>query len=101
MGRKSNKILLEINAIGAKSQVGTEEIKKLFEKCLMPAILHELAAWGRILTNEIDEIERMQGKTLKQLLQVPISTPTARVLMETGTMEQGYGLLQSICSTVE
>ena len=23
---------------------------KLFELCLMPTILHELAAWGRILT---------------------------------------------------
>ena len=48
MWQKSNKILLQINAIGAKSQVGTEEIRvklKLFELCLMPAILHGLAAW--------------------------------------------------------
>ena len=28
----------------------------------MPAILHGLAAWGRILTREIEEIERMQSK---------------------------------------
>ena len=63
MGQKSNKILLEINAIGAKSQVGTEEIRvklKLFELCLISAIQHGLAAWGRILTREIEEIERMQ-----------------------------------------
>ena len=32
----------------------------------------------------MEEIERMQSKTLKQLLQVPISTSTAGVLMETG-----------------
>ena len=48
MWQKSNKIL-QINARGAaKSQVGTEEIRvklKLFELCLMPAILHGLAAW--------------------------------------------------------
>ena len=58
--QKSNKILLEINAIGAKSQVGTNEIRvklKLFELCLMPAILHGLEAWGRILTKEIEEID--------------------------------------------
>ena len=47
MGQKSNKILLEVNAIGAKSQVGIEEIRmklKLFELCLMCAVLHGLAA---------------------------------------------------------
>ena len=41
--QQSNKILFEINAIGSKSQVGTEEIRlklKLFQLCLMPAILH-------------------------------------------------------------
>ena len=96
MWQKSNKILLQINAIGAKSQVGTEEIRvklKLFELCLMPAILHGLAAWGRIMTREIEEIERMQSKTLKQLLKVPISPSTAGVLVETRR--------RSICNTVQ
>ena len=82
MGKNSNKILLEINAIGAKGQVGTEEIRvklKQFELCLMPAILLGLTAWGRILTREIEEV-----KSLKQLLQLPISTSTAGVLMKTG-----------------
>ena len=57
--------------------MGTEEIRvklKLFDSCLMPAILHGLAVWGRIMTREIEEIERMQNKALKQLLQVPMST---------------------------
>ena len=87
MWQKSNQILLQINAIGAKSQVGTEEIRvklMLFELCLMPAILHGLVAWGRIITRKIEEIERLQSKELKQLLQVPISTSTAGALMETG-----------------
>ena len=87
MWQKSNQILLQINAIGAKSQVGTEEIRvkpMLFELCLMPAILHGLVAWGRIKTRKIEEIERLQSKALKQSLQVPISTSTAGALMETG-----------------
>ena len=50
----------------------------------MPAILHGLAAWGRIMTREIEEIERIQSKALKQLLQVPISASTAGILMEKG-----------------
>ena len=46
MGQKSNKILLEINAIGAKNQMRTEEIRvkqKLLETCLLPAMLCGLA----------------------------------------------------------
>ena len=73
---KKFKKILEINAIGAKNQVGTEEIAvklKLFELWLMPAMQYWLAAWRRILTREPDKIEIMQSKALKQLLQVPIS----------------------------
>ena len=87
MWQKSKKIFLEINVIRANSEVGTEKIRvklKLSELCLMPGTLHGLAVWGRILTRQIEEIERMQSKALKKLLQVPISTSTAGVLMETG-----------------
>ena len=62
MWQKSNKTLLEI-----QSQVETKEIRvrlKLFELCLMPSMLHGLAAWGRIMTREIEEKERMQNKAL-------------------------------------
>ena len=47
MRQKSNEILLEINTIGRKSQVGTGEIRvklELFELCRMPVILYGLAA---------------------------------------------------------
>ena len=67
--------------------MGTEKIRvklNLFELCLMPALQHGLAAWEMIMTRGIEEIERMQSKALKQLLQVPISRSTAHILMETG-----------------
>ena len=38
----------EICAIGAKTQVGKEEVRvklKLFETCLMPALLYGMEAW--------------------------------------------------------
>ena len=42
---KTSNISNEIKAIGSKSQVGSEEMNvktKLFETCLMPAIIHGL-----------------------------------------------------------
>ena len=42
----------EICAIGAKTQVGKEEVRvklKLFEKCLMPALLYGMEAWKKIV----------------------------------------------------
>ena len=47
---------------------------KLFEICLLPAMLCELAGWGRMLTKEIDDIGRENAKQSTQLLQVLIST---------------------------
>ena len=38
----------EICAIGAKTEVGKEDVRvklKLFETCLMPALLYEMEAW--------------------------------------------------------
>ena len=48
LNRKCEVINREINAIGAKHQVGKEEIRvklKLYETCLMPALPYGLEAW--------------------------------------------------------
>ena len=48
LNRKYEAINREINATGAKHQVGKEEIIvkfKLYETCLMPSLLYELEAW--------------------------------------------------------
>ena len=50
LNRKCKVINREINAIGAKQQVGKEDIRvklKLYETCLMPALLYRLEAWGK------------------------------------------------------
>ena len=42
LNRKCEVINREISTIGAKHQVGKEEIRvKIYETCLMPALLHE------------------------------------------------------------
>ena len=46
----------EISAIGAKTQVGKEEVRvklKLFETCLMPALLYGMEVWERLPKAEI------------------------------------------------
>ena len=47
---KAIKIIREINGISSKHNVGQEEIRvkiKLFETCLIPAILYGFKAWGK------------------------------------------------------
>ena len=76
LDRKCEVINREISAVGAKHQVGKEEIRvklKLYV-CLMPALLYGLEAWGKIDRDEMNEIEKIQGKVLKRIFNLPIST---------------------------
>ena len=61
----------EINAVGAKHQVGKEEIRvklKLYETCLMSALLYGLETWRKIYKNEMNEIKKIQRRALKSYL---------------------------------
>ena len=76
LDRKFEVINREISAVGAKDKVGKEEIRvklKLYV-CLMPALLYGLEAWGKIDRDEMNEIEKIQGKVLKRIFNLPIST---------------------------
>ena len=49
----------EISAIGAKQWVGKEEMRvtlKLYETCLMPALVYGLKAWGKIDNDEMNNL---------------------------------------------
>ena len=88
LNRKCKIINREISAIGAKHQVGKEEIRvklKLYETCLMPALLYGLEAWGKIDKDEINETEKIQRRELKRIFNVSISTSYIGSIMETGT----------------
>ena len=77
LNRKCEVINREIHAIGTKYQVGKEEIRvkfKLYETCLMPALLYGIEAWGKIDKDEINEIDKIQGRALKRIFDMPIST---------------------------
>ena len=77
----------EICAIGAKTQVGKEEVRvklKLFETCLMPALLYGMEAWKKLSKAEIQNVEKIQGKALKRIFSLPITTPYIGLIIETG-----------------
>ena len=50
----------------------------------MPALIYGIDAWGCIKKEEMQEIERTQGKTSKKIFKLPLSTAYTRILMETG-----------------
>ena len=57
---------------------------KLLEACFMPALIYEIEAWGYIKKEEMKELVRIQGKALKGIFKLPVSTAYTRILMETG-----------------
>ena len=78
MWQKSNKILLVINAIGVKSQVGTEEIRvklKLFELCLTPAN----TTWTSSMGKDNDKRNRGNGQNTKYSTQTITASPNINI----------------------
>ena len=77
----------EISAIGAKAQVGKEEVRvklKLFQTCLIPALLYGMEAWKNLSKAEIQNVGKIQGKALRWIFSLPITTPYIGLIIETG-----------------
>ena len=47
-------------------------------------MLYGLKTWGKIDKDEMNEIEKIQGKSLKQIFNLPISISYIGLIMETG-----------------
>ena len=62
---------------------------KLCETVLIPSVLHNTEAYANLSKDNVDTYEQIQSKILKDLLELPQSTPYYPLLMETGcwTME--------------
>ena len=99
LNRKCEVINREISAVGAKLQTGKEEIKvklKLYETCLMPALLYGLEAWRTIDKDEMNEIEKIQGRALKVIFNLSMSTSYLCLIMETSTLQTHQRIQYSI-----
>ena len=83
-----------------KEEVITKEVKggvilkescrvksKLFETLLKTAFTYGLEAWAKITKEQIKELDRKQGKILKGVFQLSITTSYIGLLMETSTYQ--------------
>lgn len=83
-----------------KEEVITKEVKggvilkkscrvksKLFETFLKTAFTYGLEAWATITKEQIKELDRKQGKILKGVFQLSITTSYIGLLMETSTYQ--------------
>ena len=73
-------------AKGAKSQAEKEEVRvklKLFETCLLPALLYGMEAWKRLSKTEVQDLEKLKTKALKRIFSLPITTPYTGLIIET------------------
>ena len=50
----------------------------------MTALTYRMEAWANIRSVEIREIEKIQGKTVTRIFQLPVSTTYTGTIMETG-----------------
>ena len=87
IAKKCETISREIDAIGAKNLVGKEKLRfklKLFDTCLMTALTYGMAAWANKRSVKIREIEKIRGKALKRIFQLPVSTTYTGIIMKAG-----------------
>ena len=50
----------------------------------MPALLYGMEAWKKLSKAEIQNVEKIQGKALKRIFSLPITTPYIGLIIETG-----------------
>ena len=51
----------------------------------MPALLYGLETWAKIDKDEINEIEKIQGRALKRIFNLSIPTSYIGLIMTTGS----------------
>ena len=57
---------------------------KIMECVLMPGLLHGIEAYPTLTKEELKMLEKMQGKIIRELVEVPPTTPYDALLMELG-----------------
>lgn len=104
-------IIKEIKTLGNEEKVGkysTEAQLMMYEKTAVPVLTYNLECWTHVRKQDWKEMEQVQGKALKSILEMPDSTPYWGILKETGiwTVQaqvnyQGFMLYQNIITSNE
>ena len=85
--RKLVGIVGEVKNIGERRKVGRMDCSvrlMLWERVVVPTMLFNLETWTYWRESDWEELEKMQGSGLRELLQVPRITPYWGLLIETG-----------------
>ena len=73
--------------MGSPKNMGTLAVQarlKIAEAVIMPSTLYNAEAFAEYTVKEAEELEKLQASMLRQLLEVPMSSPNNGILMETG-----------------
>ena len=59
----------------------------------MPALLYGMEAWKKLSKAEIQNVKKIQGKALKRIFSLPITTPYIGLIIETAEQRTNYSSL--------
>ena len=85
--KKATGIANGIRQIAKEEELGkmsTAARLLIYERTGVPTMTFNMETWTKIESSEMERLEKVQGKVLKHLLQLPTTTPTWGVLKETG-----------------
>ena len=85
-------MVFQTKTIASPKQMGILSTKarlKMMETIIIPSLMYNVEAFATYTNTEIEELEKIQANMLRDLLEVPSSTPYLPLLLETGmwTME--------------
>lgn len=81
-----------VKAWACNGKIGTIAVEgrlKLAETIIIPSIIYNIEGFPKITGKEVEELEKIQGQVLKEMLEIPKTTPYCGVLMETGFITMG------------
>ena len=83
--KKSTRAIMTCGQSDIMKQIELKTILELHEKVNVPGLLTNAEAWNLTKTDE-GQLERIELQILKQMLGVPITTPTQAIIYVTGTV---------------
>ena len=83
--------ILSIASDDTLSRIGLETSLKLLDTCIIPCLLYGSETW-LLSKSELEMVELTQRKAIKRMLQVPKSTPTCALFMETGLIPMSFAI---------
>ena len=85
--KKVEYLLKEIRKYGDVNKVGKmalEVRKKVYETVVVPTLFANTETWSNVTENELNELEKMQYKILREIYEQPQSTPYWGIIAESG-----------------